>query len=122
MLVATDDSPTPTSAAVDGIATTVVLQTAQQAALAEAMQTARGGSAGQGSVKSPMPGRIVKLLVEVGDTVEQGQAVIIVEAMKMENEVEAAGDGVVSAIHVAAGDTVDSGAILVEVSPHEEPS
>ena len=67
-----------------------------------------------------MPGRVVKALVAEGDTVEAGQPVIIVEAMKMENEVTAPGPGVVRRINVSQGDTVDAGAVLVELEPHED--
>jgi biotin carboxyl carrier protein len=60
-----------------------------------------------------MPGRIVKVLVRPGDRVEAGQGLVVVEAMKMENELRAQGRGVVEQIHVAAGDRVEKGAPLV---------
>ena len=62
-----------------------------------------------------MPGLVVKLLVEEGQEVSQGDPVLIVEAMKMENEVKAGRDGVVGTIHVAAGDSVEADAILAEI-------
>lgn len=109
----------PTYAASGGDTAPVSVQTASEAALAAALEEASGGAAGGGAVKAPMPGRVVKALVAEGDTVEAGQPVIIVEAMKMENEVTAAGSGVVRRIVVSAGDTVDAGAVLVEIEPHE---
>jgi pyruvate carboxylase subunit B len=65
-------------------------------------------------VRAPMPGLIVRVEVAEGDTVGAGQGIVIVEAMKMENELKADGGGVVSRIHVVAGQTVDKGTVLVE--------
>ena len=70
-------------------------------------------------IRSPMPGKIVKILVAVGDTVEVGQTVIIVSAMKMESEFKAPKAGVVIEIPVAEGDTVDSNQILVVIEDVE---
>jgi biotin carboxyl carrier protein len=66
-------------------------------------------------VRSPMPGKIVKILVKPGDAVEAGQTVIIVSAMKMESEFKAPKAGVVTEIPVKEGDTVDGNQILVVV-------
>ncbi len=77
------------------------------------------GAAGGGVVRSPMPGRVVKVLVEVGDAVTAGQGVAIVEAMKMENELRAEVAGTVTAVHVAADDRVDGDAELVTIEPAE---
>ena len=78
-----------------------------------------GGGASAGEVRTPMPGAVVRLMVAVGDVVADGQPVIVVEAMKMENEFKAQMDGVVSAIHVAAGDTLESGALLITIGDAE---
>lgn len=75
---------------------------------------------GQQTLLAPMPGRIVALLAAVGDRVERGQGVLVVEAMKMQNEVKAAREGVVTEIRVAAGDTVSSGQILALLEQPEE--
>jgi biotin carboxyl carrier protein len=64
-----------------------------------------------------MPGKIVKVEVAVGDEVRLGQGVVIVEAMKMENEIASPMDGVVTEISVSAGDTVESGSPLFTVEP-----
>jgi len=71
--------------------------------------------AGEGVVRSPMPGRVVRLLCAVGDEVAAGAPVVVVEAMKMENELAAGRAGIVKAIHVSPGATVESGALLVEI-------
>jgi biotin carboxyl carrier protein len=66
-------------------------------------------------IRSPMPGKIVKILVSVGDAVEVGQTVIIVSAMKMESEYKATKAGIVKEIPVNEGDTVDSNQVLVVI-------
>ena len=72
--------------------------------------------AGELSVAAPMPGRVVRLMVEPGEAVEAGQGLAVVEAMKMENSVAAPAGGVVSEVRVAEGDTVQAGAVMVVVS------
>lgn len=66
-----------------------------------------------------MPGKIVKILVSVGDKVEPGQTVIIVSAMKMESEFKATKPGIVSEIPVSEGDTVDGNQVLVSIEDAE---
>jgi biotin carboxyl carrier protein len=68
---------------------------------------------GQRQVKAPMPGRVVKVLVKPGDTVVARQGLIVVEAMKMENELRALADGIVRDVRVREGSPVDAGTILV---------
>ena len=81
-----------------------------------AMARAGGkGSAGKAMVTSPMPGKVVKLLVGVGQEVQADQGVIVVEAMKMENELKSALAGKVKEIFVAEGEVVESGAKLLLV-------
>ena len=70
---------------------------------------------GSGSVEVPMQGTIVKVLVELGQTVEVGQAVVVLEAMKMENQIVADKAGVVTEIKVTAGDTVGAGDVVVVI-------
>jgi len=73
-------------------------------------------SAGGGStVISPMPGVVLDIKVKEGDSVSEGQAVIILEAMKMENEIVSEFTGIVSAIRVKKGDTVETDTVLVEI-------
>lgn len=65
------------------------------------------------AVKSPLPGVIISINVNVGDAVKAGQVVAVLEAMKMENEIQAEFDGTVTAIHAAKGDSVLEGAAIV---------
>ncbi len=76
---------------------------------------ARKQASAPGDVSTTMPGNIVDLLVAVGDTVKAGQAVLITEAMKMETEIQAPIAGTVKAIHVAKGDRVNPGEVLIEI-------
>jgi acetyl-CoA/propionyl-CoA carboxylase, biotin carboxylase, biotin carboxyl carrier protein len=80
-----------------------------------AAASAGAGAAGSGSVAVPMQGTIVKVLVEVGQTVENGAPVVVLEAMKMENQINAEKSGVVKEIKVKAGDTVGAGDIVVVI-------
>jgi biotin carboxyl carrier protein len=72
-----------------------------------------GGAAGPTTLRAPMPGRVVKLLAKVGDEVEAGQGVLVVEAMKMENEIKAPRKGRVREIRVSEGAAVESGQELL---------
>lgn len=69
-----------------------------------------------GVVKAPMPGLVVRVEVSEGKVVEAGEGLVVVEAMKMENELRASHTGVVERIHVKAGDRVEKGAPLVTLS------
>ncbi|HET9730668.1 MAG TPA: biotin/lipoyl-containing protein, partial [Acidimicrobiia bacterium] len=73
------------------------------------------GGAGSGTVSAPMQGTIVKVLVEVGAAVEVGQALLVLEAMKMENNINAETAGTVKEVRVAAGDGVGAGDVLVVI-------
>jgi biotin carboxyl carrier protein len=77
----------------------------------------RVGAAEQGvmKIKAPMPGKVVRVLAGVGTQVELGQSVIVIEAMKMQNELKAPKSGVVKKINVAEGAAVDAGQALAEV-------
>ena len=70
---------------------------------------------GSNQVASPMPGKIVKIPVSVGDVVVSGQTLIVVEAMKMQSEFKATGDKIVQAILVKEGDTVDSHQVMIKL-------
>lgn len=75
-------------------------------------------AAGAGSVKvnAPMPGKILSVKAEVGQAIKKGDVVCILEAMKMENEVVAPEDGTIASIDVAAGDSVEAGAVLATLN------
>ena len=83
-------------------------------ALATQTRAAKGGRRRQ-TVKAYMPGRVVTLLVAEGGEVTAGQGVLVLEAMKMENEIRAEHDGTVTRIHVQPGQAVDNGTPLFEL-------
>ena len=68
------------------------------------------------TITCPMPGTIIDIKVAAGDTVAEGQVLVIFEAMKMENEIVAPCAGTVAGIHTSKGDTVDSGAVLISLN------
>jgi 3-methylcrotonyl-CoA carboxylase alpha subunit len=76
----------------------------------------RGGGKSGGVVNAIMPGIVVEILVQPGQRVERGQALLILSAMKMQNEIAAPQAGVVGRIHVAAGQAVSAGAQLVTLA------
>jgi glutaconyl-CoA/methylmalonyl-CoA decarboxylase subunit gamma len=71
--------------------------------------------AGATTVKSPMPGTILKVNVNAGDSVKKGQVLLVLEAMKMENELVSPADGKVASVNVAKGSTVNAGDVLVSI-------
>ncbi len=73
------------------------------------------GTQHAGDIKAPMPGLVLGILVEVGQSIKKGDKVLILEAMKMENIIKAGGDGVIKAIHGVIGKPVEKGALLIEV-------
>ena len=77
---------------------------------------AAAGAAGAVTVKAPMPGNILDVKVAAGASVKAGDVLVILEAMKMENEIVAPQDGTVASINVNKGDTVNSGDVLVSMN------
>jgi acetyl-CoA/propionyl-CoA carboxylase, biotin carboxylase, biotin carboxyl carrier protein len=71
------------------------------------------GGGGEGVVRSPMPGAVSRVLVSAGEAVHKGQVLVVVEAMKMENEFRSPFDGVVVEVPAKPGTTVDGGAVLI---------
>jgi len=84
--------------------------------------TVRGGAQGDGRVRATMNGSVVSVEVAVGDQVEAGQKVLVLEAMKMEHTHTAAVAGIVAAVHVAAGAQVTAHAVVVEITPTATPA
>jgi 3-methylcrotonyl-CoA carboxylase alpha subunit len=78
-----------------------------------------GSADSQNSIAAPMPGKVIKVLVTQGDSVEEGAAMIIVEAMKMEHTLRAPINGVVTAIHCEEGQSVDGNIALAEIEVEE---
>ena len=86
------------------------------AAPAAAPAAASAAPAGAGSpIKAPLPGTITELKVNVGDTVKQGDCVLVLEAMKMQNNIESEYEGTVTSITVKQGETVMEGAVLLTI-------
>ena len=82
-----------------------------------------GGGAGAGAggtLTSPMPGKVVKLLVAEGETVQEGQTLLILEAMKMQNEYKSPSAGTVAKLYVKEGSTVETATRMVELSAPKE--
>jgi biotin carboxyl carrier protein len=73
------------------------------------------GLHGKASIVAPMPGKVVRLLVAVGDEVRAGQGIVVVEAMKMQNEMKAPREGKVTALEVRENDSVTAGTLLAVV-------
>ena len=89
----------------------------EQDLLLEKLGFHAGASASAGSLNAPMPGKILELLVSEGDTVEDMQPVLILEAMKMENELKSPSNGVISKLHVQQGDNVEKNQLLIDIEP-----
>jgi pyruvate carboxylase subunit B len=79
------------------------------------MSAASAGATGPAPVVAPMPGLVVRVDVAPGDQVQAGQGVVVMEAMKMENELRASAAGTVKTVRVSAGTAVEKGAVLVEL-------
>jgi glutaconyl-CoA/methylmalonyl-CoA decarboxylase subunit gamma len=107
-----------TEAWVAGTRERLEVLTEQEARLAAALGQSSNGS-GSGTLSAPMPGRVVKVLIVEGQAIEAGAPAIIVEAMKMENELHAPATGTVARVLVREGETVESGQPLCEITPPE---
>ena len=77
-------------------------------------------TAGSGEVHSPMPGLIVEVMVKIGDEVAQGDTVVILESMKMQNELKAPRDGKIQTISCQAGQTVEKGTLLIIIAGEDD--
>ena len=94
----------------------VAAPAAPKAAPAPAAAPKAAGAAGAVTVKAPMPGNILDVKVAAGASVKAGDVLVILEAMKMENEIVAPQDGTVASVNVNKGDTVNSGDVLVSMN------
>lgn len=110
----TEGSPPEMGAIASGHRSYVRVES-ERARAAEAA-TKGGKKANDGVVRSPMPGRIVKIFVKKGDAVVAGQGLLVVEAMKMENEIKAKAKGTIADVHVATGATVEGNAKLLTIA------
>ncbi len=75
------------------------------------------GGAGRANIIAPMPGKVVRVLAELNQEVQAGQGIVVVEAMKMQNEMKAPRAGRVASISVKAGDSVNAGTVLASIEP-----
>lgn len=89
---------------------------AAPAPVASPKAEAPAGTQGTITVNSPMPGKIVAIKAEVGKAVKRGEPILLLEAMKMENEIVSPEDGIIASINVAAGDAVDAGVLLATLN------
>lgn len=110
--VARTAAPAPVAAAPAPVAAAP----APAAAPAAPAPAAPAGSQGSVTVPAPMPGKILGVKVSVGQAVKKGDVLVILEAMKMENEIVAPSDGTVASINVSNGDAVESGATLATLN------
>ena len=90
--------------------------TPKAAPKAAAKAAAPAGAQGAVKVNAPMPGKIVAVKAQAGASVKKGDAVLVLEAMKMENEICAPQDGTIATVECAAGDSVESGKVLVSLN------
>ena len=86
------------------------------AAPAPEKKATTGGTTGAVKINAPMPGTILKVVASVGDKVKRGQVLVVLEAMKMENEIVAPSDGEVASINVAKGASVNAGDLLASIN------
>lgn len=100
----------------EDLPTQVADETAAPATVEAAPAAPAAGAPGAGApVKAPLPGVVAKILVSVGQAVKKGETVLVLEAMKMENNITAEADGKITGICVAAGDSVMEGTTLVTI-------
>ncbi|MCB1218049.1 hypothetical protein KDL44_11690 [bacterium] len=85
--------------------------------LLEAMGAGLGGGSAETDVTAPMPGKVLGVMCKPGEKVELGQIVLVLEAMKMENEIGSVCEGTVRKVNCKPGDTVAVGDVLIEVDP-----
>jgi pyruvate carboxylase subunit B len=89
----------------------------ERSRIARAARERHGPRDASGVIRAPMPGMVLRVEVAVGDMVKAGTGLVVLEAMKMENEIRSPGAGVVRAILVEGGQAVEQGAALVELAP-----
>lgn len=77
---------------------------------------APAGAAGSVTVAAPMPGKILAVKASVGQAVKKGEVILVLEAMKMENDIVAPQDGTIATINAAAGDSVEAGAVIATLN------
>ena len=110
-------APAPVAAApAPAAAPAAAPKAAAPAAAPKAAAPAAAGADGKETVNAPMPGTILDVKVSVGQAVKKGDVLVVLEAMKMENEIMAANDGTVASVKVTKGATVNSGDVLLTLN------
>ncbi len=99
-----------------GVAPVVAAPAAPAAPAAAPAPAAPAGAAGSVTVTAPMPGKVVAVKAAAGQAVKKGDVVLVLEAMKMENDIVAPQDGTIATINVSTGDSVESGAVLATLN------
>lgn len=100
----------------EGAQTSAAAPVKKPVAAPAAKPVAAAGAAGAVKVNAPMPGKILKVAVSAGAAVKKGDLLIVLEAMKMENEIVAPSDGTVAGVNVSVGDSVEAGALLASLN------
>ena len=100
----------------EGASTGAAPVAAAPVAAAPAPAAAPAGAAGSVSVSAPMPGKVVAVKAAVGQAVKKGDVILVLEAMKMENDIVAPQDGTIASINASTGDSVESGAVLATLN------
>lgn len=88
----------------------------QKVPAAPAPKPAAGGAQGSVKISAPMPGKILKVAASAGQVVKKGDVLLVLEAMKMENEIVAPQDGTMAGINVSVGDSVEAGDVLASLN------
>lgn len=95
---------------------TAPVKAASVKAAAPAKKAKASGAAGSVKVSAPMPGKIIAVKKDAGAAVKKGEVILVLEAMKMENEIVAPQDGTVASVNVGAGDAVEAGDVLATMN------
>lgn len=100
----------------DGAAVSAPVSAAAPAPKKTAPKAAPAGAAGNVKIECPMPGTVMEVKLKVGDKVVNGTPIVVIEAMKMENEVPATCEGTIASINVSKGDTVETGTLIATIN------
>jgi len=88
----------------------------ERAAILKQLARSEAGTAGTVDIKAPMPGLVVRLPVQIGEPVKKGQSLVVIEAMKMENDIKSPTDGIVATLHIAERTAVEKNARLITLT------
>ncbi|GAA4653379.1 biotin/lipoyl-binding protein [Anaerocolumna aminovalerica] len=109
-------APAPTPIQTPTVSNTVPVSKPAEPATAPKVKEIPTGSLGNIKIESPMPGKILAIKASIGQVVKRGDVIVILEAMKMENEIVAPSDGTVASINVTEGSMIESGVLLATLT------